>query len=244
MSDDLLESLKKLSYQGKGDVRRINKIILKLDEGEELEERDKDYVDSLDSLISETSSLNMDDSKFSNHSFDDKVEIEKILDHLDSDDDVLIVAKQAKFRPGGALTSPNTIFATNKKIIIRNPTMLGMRESIEEINYDQITSVKLEKGLFSATILIRSPGLSELSRLSGASGLIAWGRGEEGQIDGIPKDKAEQIVRIIKEKMEEVKKSKRQSHTKGDDPMTILKRRFALGEITKEEFEDMKSALE
>ena len=44
--------------------------------------------------------------------------------------------------------------------------------------------------------------------------------------------------------MEEAKKSKRQSRTKGDDPMTILKRRFALGEITKEEFEDMKSALE
>jgi len=29
MSDDLLESLKMLAYQGKGDVRKINKIILK-----------------------------------------------------------------------------------------------------------------------------------------------------------------------------------------------------------------------
>ena len=114
-----------------------------------------------------------------------------------------------------------------------------MRESIEEIPYDKITSVKLEKGLFSATIVIRSPGLSELSRLSSSSGLIAWGRGEEGQIDGLPKDKAEQLVRIIKEKMEEEKKSKDQPHTKGDDPMTILKRRFAIGEITKEEFEDI-----
>ena len=66
------------------------------------------------------------------------IEIEKILDHLDSDDRVLIVAKQAKFRPGGALTSPNTFFATNKKIIIRNPSMLGMRESVEEINYNSL----------------------------------------------------------------------------------------------------------
>jgi len=176
---------------------------------------------------------------------DDKNEIEKILDHLDSDDSVLLVAKQSKYKPGGAVISGgNTIYATNKKIIIRNPTMLGLRESVEEISYDQITSVKLEKGLFSATVIIRSPGLSEMTRLSKSSGLIAWGRGEEGQIDAIPKDKAEKLVRIIKEKMEDVKKGKNTSRSSGDDPLIILKRRFAKGEISKEEYEEMKSVLE
>jgi len=176
---------------------------------------------------------------------DDKNEIEKILDHLDSDDTVLLVAKQSKYKPGGAVISGgNTIYATNKKIIIRNPTMLGLRESVEEISYDQITSVKLEKGLFSATVILRSPGLSEMTRLSKSSGLIAWGRGEEGQIDAIPKDKAEKLVRIIKEKMEDVKKGKNTSRSSGDDPLIILKRRFAKGEITKEEYEEMKSVLE
>jgi len=176
---------------------------------------------------------------------DDKNEIEKILDHLDSDDTVLLVAKQSKYKPGGAVISGgNTIYATNKKIIIRNPTMLGLRESVEEISYDQITSVKLEKGLFSATVILRSPGLSEMTRLSKSSGLIAWGRGEEGQIDAIPKDKAEKLVRIIKEKMEDVKKGKNVSRSSGDDPLIILKRRFAKGEITKEEYEEMKSVLE
>jgi len=176
---------------------------------------------------------------------DDKNEIEKILDHLDSDDSVLLVAKQSKYKPGGAIISGgNTIYATNKKIIIRNPTMLGLRESVEEIPYDQITSVKLEKGLFSSTVILRSPGLSEMTRLSKSSGLIAWGRGEEGQIDAIPKDKAEKLVRIIKEKMEDVKKGKNVSRSSGDDPLIILKRRFAKGEITKEEYEEMKSVLE
>ena len=176
---------------------------------------------------------------------DDKNEIEKILDHLDSDDSVLLVAKQSKYKPGGAVISGgNTIYATNKKIIIRNPTMLGLRESVEEISYDQITSVKLEKGLFSATVILRSPGLSEMTRLSKSSGLIAWGRGEEGQIDAIPKDKAEKLVRIIKEKMEDVKKGKNTSRSSGDDPLIILKRRFAKGEISKEEYEEMKSVLE
>jgi len=176
---------------------------------------------------------------------DDKNEIEKILDHLDSDDTVLLVAKQSKYKPGGAVISGgNTIYATNKKIIIRNPTMLGLRESVEEISYDQITSVKLEKGLFSATVIIRSPGLSEMTRLSKSSGLIAWGRGEEGQIDAIPKDKAEKLVRIIKEKMQDVKKGKNTFRSSGDDPLIILKRRFAKGEISKEEYEEMKSVLE
>ena len=177
---------------------------------------------------------------------EDKEDIEKIKDHIDSDDNILIVAKQSKFKPGGAIISGgNTIFCTNKKIIIRNPSMLGLRESVEEIPYDKITSVKLEKGMFSSTIVIRSPGLSELSRMSGSSGLLAWGRNEEGQIDAIPKDKAEKIVRIIKEKMEEIKLSKEKPQSQSnDDPLTILKRRLALGEITKEEYEDLKSTLE
>jgi len=123
---------------------------------------------------------------------EDKNDIEKIKDHLDSDDQVLLVAKQSKYKPGGALISGgNTIYATEKKIIIRNPTMFGLRESVEDIPYDKITSVKLEKGMFSSTVTIRSPGLSELSRMSKSSGLIAWGRGEEGQIDAIPKQKKE-----------------------------------------------------
>lgn len=176
---------------------------------------------------------------------DDKKEIERIKDYLDPDDSVLLVAKQSKYKPGGAVISGgNTIYATNKKIIIRNPTMMGLRESVEEIAYDQITSVKLEKGMFSSTVVIRSPGLSEMSRLSKASGFIAWGRGEEGQIDAIPKKKGEQLVRIIKERMAFAKDSKNNNQSSGDDPLKILKIRYAKGEISKEEYEEMKSALE
>ena len=176
---------------------------------------------------------------------EDKNDIEKIKDHLDSDDQVLLVAKQSKYKPGGALISGgNTIYATEKKIIIRNPTLFGLRESVEDIPYDKITSVKLEKGMFSSTVIIRSPGLSELSRMSKSSGLIAWGRGEEGQIDAIPKQKAEQLVRIIKEKMEQAKTPKESTQKVNEDHITILKKRYAKGEISKEEYEDMKKTLE
>jgi hypothetical protein len=139
---------------------------------------------------------------------DELEEIRKIAKRLDQDEKVLFVAKQSRMKPGGsALATPNIVFATDKRVIIRNPTMLGMRENIEYIPYDKMTSVKLEKGVFSSTILIRSPGLSEMSRVSKHSGLIAWGRGEDGQIDALSKDKAEQLFTIVRQGIDKAKKA-------------------------------------
>ena len=139
---------------------------------------------------------------------DELEEIRKIAKRLDQDEKVRFVAKQSRMRPGGsALATPNIVFATDKRIIIRNPTMLGMRENIEDIPYDKMTSVKLEKGVFSSTILIRAPGLSEMSRVSKNSGLMAWGRGEDGQIDALSKDKGERLFTIIREGIGGAKKA-------------------------------------
>ena len=78
-------------------------------------------------------------------------EIKKISNTLAPDEQVLFVAKQLRNIPGGALiSSPNIVFATDKRLVIKNPTMLGLRENMESIPYDKITSVKLEKGLFSS----------------------------------------------------------------------------------------------
>lgn len=86
---------------------------------------------------------------------EDLEEIKKIASRLEQDEEVLLAAKQSRMKPGGSVTAtPNVIFATDRRVIIRNPTMLGMRENIDDISYDKIISVKLEKGVFSATILI------------------------------------------------------------------------------------------
>ena len=149
--------------------------------------------------------------RFTTDNITDKGELEeirKIANRLDQDEKVRFVAKQSRVRPGGsALATPNIVFATDKRVIIRNPTMLGMRENIEDIPYDKMTSVKLEKGVFSSTILIRVPGLSEISRVSKHSGLIAWGRGEDGQIDALSKDKGERLFTIIREGIDGGKKA-------------------------------------
>jgi hypothetical protein len=89
-----------------------------------------------------------------------------------------------------ALTTPNTIFATDRRLIIRNPTMLGARQNVEYFDYDKITNIKLEKGIFSSTIVLSYPGMDKLA------GLLTWGREDDGEIKGLQKDKADNIVPI------------------------------------------------
>ena len=151
-------------------------------------------------------------------------EIIKIAERLDEDEQVLMVIRQTKnpLKPGSSLITPDTIFATTKKIIIRNPSVFGLRQNIEIYNYEQIVDVKLEKGMFSSSISINVPGSIY-----------------DGYIDAIRKDDAENLLKIIYSRMKEKKTS-----TSDDDPLTILKKRFAKGEITKEEYEEMKSVLE
>ena len=116
------------------------------------------------------------------HAKEDQEEISKIASRLDKDENVEIAGKQSKFKPGGSAVTPNTIFVTDKRIIIRNPTMLGAREKLDSIAFNQITSIQLGKGVFSSTIKLRAYGYQE-------------------DIDAIPKDRAEKIVEYIKNAM-------------------------------------------
>ena len=56
---------------------------------------------------------------------DDLNDIRKIRDVLNPDENVIIVARQSRILPGGSYVTPNTIYATEKRLIIRNPYLLG-----------------------------------------------------------------------------------------------------------------------
>jgi hypothetical protein len=86
---------------------------------------------------------------------DDVEEVDKINEMLNPDEEILLVAKQSKIKPGGSYFTPNTIFATDRRIIIRDPYMLGIKVNVVNIPYDIITSLKLEKGLLSSTIRLK-----------------------------------------------------------------------------------------
>jgi len=96
---------------------------------------------------------------------DDHQEIEKIKEMLNPNEEVVMVARQSRILPGGSYMTPNIIYATNRRIIMRDPYMLGIKENIVDIPYDVITSVKLEKGLLSSTIRFEAPALVGSKRL-------------------------------------------------------------------------------
>ncbi|MEO9362735.1 MAG: PH domain-containing protein [Nitrososphaera sp.] len=128
-------------------------------------------------------------------------EIKKIADHLDKDETVLVVARQSRIKPGGSLTTPNIIFATDRRLIIRDPRSLGLRQSIEDISYDRITSARLDQGVLSSSIILRAPGLSTIAEKK-LDGVVMGRDSNEGQIEAIPKDKAEKIVEAINKGMQ------------------------------------------
>ena len=129
------------------------------------------------------------EGKFNKEELD---EIEKIKDALRPGEEVLLVGKQSRIRPGGSLITPNTILATNQRILIRNPAMLGLSTSVEAYIYKNITGVTVKKGVFSSKVFITVPGLPK-------TGFLRWGRHDEAELAALPKDKAKDFQRIINE---------------------------------------------
>ena len=82
--------------------------------------------------------------------------------------------------------------------------MLGLREQIVDFPYDMVSSVKLDKGVFSSNVIFTSAGL----RNSGRRGMIEklagteYNGGEEAVITAIPKDKAEELLEVIRNGMD------------------------------------------
>src|ERR671931_451582 len=85
-------------------------------------------------------------------------EIGKIAHMLNPNEEVFVVARQSRLKPGGSKFTPNVVFATDRRIIIRDPSMLGLREDIVE--------------------------------------------GEDGIITAIPKNKAEDLLEVIRNGMD------------------------------------------
>lgn len=132
---------------------------------------------------------------------DELDEIKKISEMLNPDEKVLLVAKQSRFKPGGSQFSPNVVYATDRRIILRDPSMLGLRAEIIDIPYNVITNAKIDKGVFSASVIFNAPGLFNpniRSRMPWIKRLETDEHGENGVIDAIPKDKAEDLIEIIR----------------------------------------------
>jgi Bacterial PH domain/Short C-terminal domain len=137
----------------------------------------------------------------------DLEEINKISEMLNPDEKVLLVARQSKIKPGGSYFTPNTIYATDRRLIIRDPYMLGLKANVVDIPYDIITSLKLEKGVLSSTIRFKAAGLMSSTKLGMMDSIIEGEDDQTGIIEAIPKDKAEDLLEIIRSGMNDGHKS-------------------------------------
>ena len=88
--------------------------------------------------------------------------------------------------------TPATFFVTSQRLIVRDPSMMGMKEDFSSVNYDKISSVNVKKGFFSSTLKIMAEGFA-------------------GDIVAIDKEKAEKIMSYIEEKMNQATTSAVQS---------------------------------
>jgi len=192
----------------------------------------------------------------------DLEDVDKIADMLNPNEKVLLVARQSKIKPGGSYFTPNTIYATDRRIIIRDPYMLGIKANVVDIPYDIITSLKLEKGLLSSTIRFKAPGLMSSTKLGMMDSIIEGEDDQTGIIEAIPKDKAEDLLEIIRSGMNDSRRippSKRQKSIELNEPKEVMTtfnhsvsiadelRKLAKlkeeGIVTEEEFNQMKQQL-
>jgi PH (Pleckstrin Homology) domain-containing protein/putative oligomerization/nucleic acid binding protein len=175
---------------------------------------------------------------------------------LNANEEVFVVARQSRLKPGGSKFTPNIIYGTDRRIIVRDPSMLGLREEVVDIPYDLISSVRLDKGVFSSSVIFTAPGLRNTGRIGLIERMSGTGSGanEDAVITAIPKDKAEDLVEVIRngmDKQREVYQPQHSSpHSTNDTPTTStadelakLARLKEQGVISEAEFQQMKQDL-
>jgi hypothetical protein len=188
---------------------------------------------------------------------EDLEEIKKISNMLNANEEVFVVARQSRLKPGGSKLTPNIVYATDRRIIIRDPSMLGLREEVVDIPYDLIISVRLDKGVFSSSVIFTAPGLRSTGRL----GLIEkmsgtnLGANEDAVITAIPKDKAQNLVEVIRNGMDRQREVSHQPPPQAQaeaatsptisvaDELAKLAKLKEQGVISEAEFQQMKQDL-
>jgi Bacterial PH domain/Short C-terminal domain len=188
---------------------------------------------------------------------EDLEEIKEIAEMLNPNEEVFVVARQSRLKPGGSSFTPNIVFGTDRRIIIRDPSMLGLREDIVDIPYDMISSVRIDKGVFSSNVIFKAPGLinsgrrGKLDKMMEGYGDRSGLADEEGVITAIPKNKAEDLLEVIRNGMDKDREvyhhreqqPQQQSSISIADELMKLANLKEKGIISENEFQQMKQDL-
>ena len=129
------------------------------------------------------------------------------------------------------LITPDCIIVTDHRIIRYSPSALGLHKDVETYLYKDMANFVVHKGLIFATMIIRSRMMSD--------NLV---------IDNLPKGQMDVITKSVNEAIRRARSPASISHSAAsvptEDPIKLLKVRLAKGEITKEQFEEMRKLIE
>jgi len=98
---------------------------------------------------------------------------------LDQDEEMLLYIKQKKYHPAINIES---IAITNKRVIFRKPSMVGIKKSYTDYSYADILNVTIDKGPLRSTLNLNL-------RLDGADLIM----------NDIPNDLAQEAFKIIRQ---------------------------------------------
>jgi hypothetical protein len=110
-----------------------------------------------------------------------------VLPLLDDNEKVLLSIKQKKYRPAINIESATI---TNKRVILRKPSMLRIKKSYVDYSYGDITNIILDKGPMRSTIM--------LNLKLDANDLV---------VEDIPNEAAQKAFRLIREGIDQAKRT-------------------------------------
>lgn len=150
---------------------------------------------------------------------------------LYADETVIAKIRQSRWKK---LFTPDSIFVTNQRIILYMPRSLGLRKTIEDYRYEDMANFKADRGILFSTIVITQRFMS--------NDLV---------LNALPKGKADKIARLIHEGIRFYSNSPdpRTGYTRpsagqaADDPLKVLQLRYARGEISQQQYEEMRRTL-
>ncbi len=149
-----------------------------------------------------------------------------------ADEEVLAVVRQSRLK---AAFTPDSIIVTNHRIIRCSPSRLGLHHDIEDYRYEDVANLKIDRGILFSSIVIKRRFMSEDLILANL---------RTNQVDYLSRVVGENIRRISTIQPHQYAPSQRASISSSEDPLQVLRMRFAKGELTPEQFEEMKRQLE
>lgn len=149
-----------------------------------------------------------------------------------ADEEVFAVVRQSRLK---AAFTPDSIIVTNHRIIRCSPSRLGLHHDIEDFRYEDVANLKIDRGILFSNIIIKRRFMSEDLILDNL---------RTNQVDYLSRVVGENISRVSAIQPPQYAPPQRTSISSSEDPLQILRMRFAKGELTQEQFEEMKNQLE